>query len=365
MNALASPIPHTTVGKPLEALPGLRNVILHVGHPKTGSSALQSWLAQNRNVLASAGLIYPDHASFDHARRFGITSGNAVGGPEFLFERILEADRDSAEGDTLLFSSEVLFWKLDDIVERLQPLRDRIALTVVFFIREPLEMACSSYHQAVKRNGETQSFEQCVLREAHLLEAERAHRMLRREGIDVRVLNYGTRRGNIVGAFFDALGLGEAVAQQGEAAEMPARVNRSLSRSELELVRAVNRVSGREAGWRLSDMLVEHAPEVTPYRHRVSEEVRTEFGARFEHAFAYFNEMLPAVDALRLSSERRHEEPARPELDRLQIEALAVAYGEMARELEDTARESDALRKEMRCILRYPWKRLGRFLRRA
>jgi len=52
------------------------NLYLHIGHGKTGSSALQSFLALNSNLLENYRIEYPEHASFENAINGKISSGN-------------------------------------------------------------------------------------------------------------------------------------------------------------------------------------------------------------------------------------------------------------------------------------------------
>ena len=54
----------------------MSKLILHIGHRKTGSSAIQSWLAVNGASLGGAGFAYPEHASFSEAQKGRVTQGN-------------------------------------------------------------------------------------------------------------------------------------------------------------------------------------------------------------------------------------------------------------------------------------------------
>ena len=47
-------------------------VVIHVGPPKTGTSALQNWLLQNRLWLQQNGIYYPEHGVDVN----GVSSGN-------------------------------------------------------------------------------------------------------------------------------------------------------------------------------------------------------------------------------------------------------------------------------------------------
>jgi len=56
-----------------------RQIVLHIGFSKTGSSALQVFLSQNQNLLASYNYGYPeiDPYHFEKAKKGEISSGNA------------------------------------------------------------------------------------------------------------------------------------------------------------------------------------------------------------------------------------------------------------------------------------------------
>ncbi len=53
-------------------------VILHVGHGKTGSSALQSSLVLSSEALAKAGIFYPPSLSDARAMKGEVSSGNVA-----------------------------------------------------------------------------------------------------------------------------------------------------------------------------------------------------------------------------------------------------------------------------------------------
>ena len=101
-------------------------VIIHLGPPKTGSSAIQNWLLQNRNeLLAKEGIFYPSHTVDSN----GISSGNV----EAVFERSEDRsltfsaekleqcliDATKAGAHTLLLSSEFFFFLLFLILHNL------------------------------------------------------------------------------------------------------------------------------------------------------------------------------------------------------------------------------------------------------
>ncbi len=70
-----------------------RQIVLHIGFSKTGSSALQVFLSQNQNLLASYNYGYPeiDPYHFEKAKKGEISSGNA-----HLLREVLHQDTQNA-----------------------------------------------------------------------------------------------------------------------------------------------------------------------------------------------------------------------------------------------------------------------------
>ena len=56
----------------------MKNVIIHVGHGKTGSSFLQSVFAMNYQKMKEVGICYPEHTSNKIAIEGKITNGNGI-----------------------------------------------------------------------------------------------------------------------------------------------------------------------------------------------------------------------------------------------------------------------------------------------
>ena len=71
-----------------------RRLVLHIGVTKTGSSAIQAGLVQNRERLAERGIGYPASRSDRRALRWDTTSGNGMLLVPFLAPR--ERDSDAA-----------------------------------------------------------------------------------------------------------------------------------------------------------------------------------------------------------------------------------------------------------------------------
>ena len=143
---------------PIQNLQG-RSIKIHVGPPKTGTSAIQSWLFSNREKLKNEGIYYPEHSCDEN----GVSSGN--------YEKLISFDKKQSKGyfddnkarkllaqfqktncDTLLLSSEHFYYYLIWLFSRFQQAE------FIFYIRHPLSIAESGFHQEVKRHQRTLAF---------------------------------------------------------------------------------------------------------------------------------------------------------------------------------------------------------------
>ncbi|WP_100655912.1 hypothetical protein [Alteromonas flava] len=140
-------------------VPKQKEVIIHVGPPKTGTSAIQKWLNENRDSLARSGIYYPPHSTDTN----GVSSGNFLSvlspckennyyrlDPD-KFQSLLD-ELKLMPNQTLLLSSEMFHNHLLDFFQFLPNAK------YVFYIRHPIDLIESSYHQEVKRHRRTTNF---------------------------------------------------------------------------------------------------------------------------------------------------------------------------------------------------------------
>ena len=98
-------------------------LILHVGHGKTGSSWLQSWLAINRSILASKFYVRYIINSSDPSLKGYFSMGNSHIIEPYLYGKVLHST-DLIDGldpqGSLLFSGEKLIKILPSCQQRLE-----------------------------------------------------------------------------------------------------------------------------------------------------------------------------------------------------------------------------------------------------
>jgi len=269
--------------------PRRQEIILHIGHCKTGSSFIQSCLSRSGVALREMGIEYPELASspFGRAQRGWFTNGN-LGEAAGFVATITDEARRRPEAKRLLFSSEYLFEHLCKHGEALAELQQSFDVTIVLFIREFVAHALTRYGHAVKREGSTLEFTEYL---AVYRRPERVLRVLRaigQAGCHAKIFNYSRHADHLRETFATAIGIPQ------DRLSLPpiARVNRSLDRSELELARRFNQVLG-PSGWLVADPLCEQLPLHPVGVPRISRRDYDFCRASFAPWEAQLNQLLP------------------------------------------------------------------------
>lgn len=147
----------------------MRNLYIHLGMPKCGTSALQVFFAKMSSSLKAHGIDYLELGNTDQAKLGAITSGN--GGPlarSMLAESheaktndydrqlsFLEHSVNSSDSKDLLISSEFFAMVPRPALESFYNYfyEKNIRLKVVFYLRRQDQSLMSGYMQRVKRHG--------------------------------------------------------------------------------------------------------------------------------------------------------------------------------------------------------------------
>jgi hypothetical protein len=149
-------MPPTTASRP--------TLCLHIGAPKTGTSAIQAFLALNREAFqAATGIHYPQSGSDDRALRGKPTAGNGARIAKLLRSRKRDAldravaltERELGRSETaLLFSSEG-FWAVtqDAMSAFMDRFRDAASFRFVLYARPQVKHVESAYLQVLGNRG--------------------------------------------------------------------------------------------------------------------------------------------------------------------------------------------------------------------
>ncbi|PWJ12918.1 hypothetical protein [Jannaschia seohaensis] len=278
-----------------------KNLFVHIGHGKTGTSAIQSMLAANRTVLGENGVQYPFHKSMEHAARGGITSGNGA---------LLLNDLDGVrfDGDDVVFSGESLFFRLgQDGRRRILEKAESLGYDVVFvcYTRNFFEHSFSAWGQNIKRGGGTMFYEDFLEKKYRVFDILLRWIAASSKGeFRLRVFNYDRVKTDLNGHFLrSALGRGDLPEKMASASS--ARVNRSLTMAEYELQRQFNVFYEGKSYPFVSDVLVEHCPDIRSEVPFIDRDSHARIAAKYEGLVSEINRSLDAEDRIVLTP---HEE---------------------------------------------------------
>lgn len=138
------------------------DLILHIGSPKSGTSALQNFFLKNRKELGKKNIFYPLHGKDKN----GISGGHSQLAIALMENRINDA-KDLFESwyseakylkQILLLSSESFF----NISKKMEPLFKNKKVLVVAYHREISEYIISVHNQLIKRHYSTQNLNHYV-----------------------------------------------------------------------------------------------------------------------------------------------------------------------------------------------------------
>lgn len=134
-------------------------IVIHIGLPKTGSSAIQKFCAEHTEWLATQGYYYPSHKtdvngiSGGHSKFFTALRDQQLEQAKDFIEKNLKIAKQ--KGLILLVSSEGLTYE----PERTSDLLSCYDYKIIGFCRHPLDYYFSAYNQMVKRHYQTASVE--------------------------------------------------------------------------------------------------------------------------------------------------------------------------------------------------------------
>lgn len=275
-----------------------KQLILHIGCGKTGSSALQVWLNQNSNILRENGFNYPTF-NMEIKDDYQITSGNGthlVNAVKNNSVNLFLSETAKYKERRIVFSSEA-FQILDE--KEIKELKDSaieagFEIKVIAYIRNLYEMAYSSYMQLVKRHGYTESLD-FYLNRINTFQQFNVVDLWESIIGQINVLHYDTESENLDLSFLKIIGLPKEKIPRMKRN----RVNRSLTLLESELLRSFSKsvqnkfkINVDKISTYISDNLIKSSPEKETnifYNEEVIEKLRSKFSSKIiEYNKKYF-----------------------------------------------------------------------------
>ncbi len=245
--------------------PAERRLILHIGGPKTGSSALQLFFARNAEVFRRHGITYNNFSEITHD--FEITSGNGSALYASLRHGSSDADvtailnKHFSWTNLSLISCELLCGLPESAWTRLKRILVNLDIDpqIVFYVRDVFPFFWSDYHQRVKRSGEARTFfEYMSSRVAYPFGYWLQAVLNNFERESCHVFHYETNINKIGECIVNIFGLDINDFDQ---THLQKTINRSLTKEELEFIRQMNGRFGEWVTAGMSDILIYAEPE--------------------------------------------------------------------------------------------------------
>lgn len=240
----------------------MKELYIHIGLSKTGSSAIQSWLSLNTKKLQQQGLYYADLSP--SAKEGKITAGNGV----LLFHACNAENWEEVErlllsvyfngNNKAIISSETLQNITPTAIEKIKLIADKnkIETQIIAYARSVYELLYSNYLQGVKRHGFTFRFgeKEGMGYKPQRLFLENYSKVFKSK---LRVLNYDSYKNNIYNSFADLLSINAK-----SFIVKNKKVNRSLTFIESEVLRKMNELHKGIFSTEISDYIISLSPEV-------------------------------------------------------------------------------------------------------
>lgn len=321
----------------------MKILYLHIGAGKTGTSAIQSQLAINKDILWKHGVFYPSFRNESRAKNFKITSGNALDFAHILREdkvntseikRSIKKYVNDAEGKNILLSSEAMHSYSDKnaCILREQALKLGYQVKVIYYVRAIADHMMSSYHQSIKRHKNTKPFDSMIKNKTgrFLKTIERSGKNFGYENIILK--NYDLVKDNI---FLDFLTDVLKFSEVKEFTIKNKKVNRSLIDSEIDFMLHINRFFNKNnESIFISDALIHNNPDIE-YQMSISKKHIDELSRFYATELEQINSYLPEnqrplklVDSLKIV-----ENEKLPELNQFQ-QSITAVLAEIVKEIK-------------------------------
>ena len=180
----------------------MRDLILHIGLHKTGTSYLQKLMLGNRDLLHESGIGLAPYMNLTSGTHHPIIAEIDREGPEKVFEAVAQAP-----GERVLISAEELCVVMEDRGAA-QAIRDAAARhfnpKLVIFLRRQDHLKESVYAQIVKHWFVGDILDDDHYGYDHDARLRALEEVFGRENMIVRI--YEAHRKDLAGAFFEAIG---------------------------------------------------------------------------------------------------------------------------------------------------------------
>lgn len=130
----------------------MKEIILHIGFGKTGTTSIQHWLSKNRKLLAEQSCLYPDvhgRCKLDHHQLALHSKHEMPEAVKLLYVELVKQFQ-SAPHDRMILSSEQFCFCRPQYIESVAEAFRDFDVKIVFFVRDQVSLVKSTFMQMVK-----------------------------------------------------------------------------------------------------------------------------------------------------------------------------------------------------------------------
>tara|TARA_B100001989_G_scaffold253207_1_gene238859 strand:+ start:2335 stop:3417 length:1083 start_codon:yes stop_codon:yes gene_type:complete len=223
-----------------------KRAVIHIGHPKTGSSFLQVCFAKNANALNQHGWNYPNHPNSKEALKDLPTTGN--GGLLLDENYLLNISNLRSFNDKSLsffYSDETLCMTLSNNKQKREQIINTFkelgfGLVFVMYTRNFFEHSLSAWGQTIKNGNATDSYYKRMVnpqRNNEYIIHERILKWIKfsnEEDFDLKIFNYDKHANNLFNHFCQNI----LKIEENPSFQIPNKIiNKSLSVDDHEILR--------------------------------------------------------------------------------------------------------------------------------
>lgn len=283
----------------------MTELMLHIGHGKTGSSFIQSVLSHNYEKLFKEGILYPRHANFDKAKKGRVTTGNGT--------LILGSSLDCLGSQKILLSSEILFGDVQQEYfcrEKIESQFDKV--TIVLYTRNVMEFLISAWGQHVKRNGVRLSLNSYLKQTYHKIDWSNSHhfgilnivKIANQFNYKLVIRNYSNHRDHLIDDFTSVVN--DIFGKNLYLDSTDVIVNRSLTPYEYQLIRRLNFIHPM-LGFYASDSLVNMLPNIKPESPSIERDLFLELKIKHQPILEEINQFMDGNESVYFGGENEFQ----------------------------------------------------------
>ena len=279
----------------------MHKIYLHIGHGKTGTSFIQSFLSLNIKPLKeNYGIFYPvnDSGQFQKMKKGHVTDGNGH------ILKSLNLDKHIFSNNVTLFSHEGFFRTFFE-EENIQKLlkKNKSQLKIFIYSRNVIEYLVSIWQQSLKAGRTSLGFNEYIIKEKISTYSLLIDRLMffKNNNIDYVIRNYSSHKNNLVQTFLKDLLLTKFDYGDFNTPSYDI-VNRSHDLFEIELIKQYNSLNLRNKNYipgkrfELFDEFINFNPNIKPFKPKLEISTYEHIKQNYEQDVHSLNNLIPSEE---------------------------------------------------------------------